>query len=330
MAESVIANIKTANRGFEFSCEFKKFPVAFVNALRRIVLADIPTVVLSDVVIIENTSQLPHEMVRHRVEMLPVNVLPDNSDAIKNGKVELHIAKATTATELTTDDFAVKDGAALMKDRDIDEPILFLRLRVGEAIHIRASLSVATAPVKQVCNVRSQWHIDDEIAKVERKKWVDATSAAGADPRQFDNFEILKCYSRDANGRPDWIDFSLESVGVMAAKDIFRIGVGILRRKIDEYMKEAVENIKRVGTSNAVAEYEINIEQGGHTIGALVQAVIYSDLNVSFVSYDIPHPLKNDMKIRFAIASEGIAPEKILRSAKETIYNYCSIVEKVL
>jgi DNA-directed RNA polymerase subunit L len=164
--------------------------------------------------------------------------------------------------------------------------------------------------------------VDDELAKIERKKYLETPTN---DERQFDNFEILKCYSRDAHGRPDWIDFSLESVGVMSAKDIFRVGLGILRRKVDEYIKEASENIKRTG-----AEYEINIEQGGHTVGALVQAVIYADLNVSFVSYDIPHPLKNDMKIRFALANEGSVPEKIIRSAKETIDNYCSIVEKVL
>ena len=82
MAESKMAaieSVKTAKNGLELSLQLRNFPVPFVNALRRIVLANIPTVVLRDVQILENTTQLPHEMLKHRFEMLPVNVSPDAS-----------------------------------------------------------------------------------------------------------------------------------------------------------------------------------------------------------------------------------------------------------
>jgi DNA-directed RNA polymerase subunit L len=59
----------------------------------------------------------------------------------------------------------------------------------------------------------------------------------------------------------------------------------------------------------------------------LLQEVIYSDQNVGFVSYDIPHPLRNTMVLRFHSKK---SPEGILRTAKETIEEYYSLVEKVL
>jgi DNA-directed RNA polymerase subunit L len=59
----------------------------------------------------------------------------------------------------------------------------------------------------------------------------------------------------------------------------------------------------------------------------LMQEVIYSDSNVNFVSYDIPHPLKNTMVLRFNTKK---TPESILKTAAEAIEEYCSVVEKGL
>jgi DNA-directed RNA polymerase subunit L len=85
-----------------------------------------------------------------------------------------------------------------------------------------------------------------------------------------------------------------------------------------------MENIQR---EQEEGSYTISLEQGGHTMGALLQEVIYSDQNVGFVSYDIPHPLRNTMVLRFHTKK---VPESVLRTAKETIEEYCSRVEKVL
>ena len=110
----------------------------------------------------------------------------------------------------------------------------------------------------------------------------------------------------------------------MKSKDIMKLAIGILRKKLNDYMKEALENIKREQDSNS---YSITLEQGGHTLGALLQEVIYNDKNINFVSYDISHPLRNTMILRFNTSK---SPESILRTARETIEEYCAVVEKGL
>ena len=144
------------------------------------------------------------------------------------------------------------------------------------------------------------------------------------DPQAFDNFYIQYSYSRDDKNRPNWIDMSIESVGVLSGKDILKYAIGILKTQIDSYMKEAVEKINRESEKGS---YNIKLNQGGHTIGALFQEVMYGDENVEFVGYDIPHPLRDEMVLRFHTKK---SPEAVLKIAGESIKEYCSVVEKAL
>jgi len=320
-----IENIKTTNKGFELTCQLKNVPVSFVNGLRRILLADIPTVVIRDVEILENTTQIPHEMLRHRMEMLPVNVLPSESSIIKDAKIELRIPAEKEKSDvrvITTKNFAVesaRDGI-LMNDRDIDAPILFVRLRKGESVHMKGRLALEHEHVSQVCTATTMWHIDPELADRARKEFVDA----GNDPRIFDNSLIQRYFSRDERGRPNWFDMYIESVGVIPSKDLLKMAVQILRKKVDTYFKEAVDTIQTESDPNT---YSVRLEQGGHTVGYLMQEVMYGDLNIKFVSYDIPHPLRKTMVLRFNTPKK---PDVVLKAAKDTIDEYCAVVDKEL
>lgn len=320
-----VENIKTSNKGFELHCEFKKFPVTFVNALRRTILSGVPTVVVQDVQILENTTQLPHEMLKHRTEMLPINVTPDDASTVRDSKIELRILPDKENDKIrvvTTDDFVVESnrGKILLRDRDYDKPILFLRVRPGESVHLKARLGIDTKNASQVSLCSTMWHIDLEKEQEDKKIFIEK----GGDPVAFDNFYRQYSYSKDEKNRPDWIDMNIESVGVLSCKEILKYAVGILRNQIDNYIKESIEKINR---EKEVGTYNISIEQGGHTLGALLQEVIYSDENVEFVGYDIPHPLRNLMVLRFHTKK---SPESILKNAVDSIKEYCAIVEKAL
>jgi DNA-directed RNA polymerase subunit L len=317
-----VKNLKSSNKGFELSLELLNFPVAFVNAIRRITLSGIPTVVVRDVQIYENTSQMPHEMLKHRMEMLPVNVLPDDATKIRDTTVDIHIIpnkEQNGVIDVTTNNFT-DGGDIIMKDRDLNTPILFIRLRPGEGIRMRGRLALETQTASQVCTATTGWHIDPELAKINRTKFIEE----GEDPRLFDNFTIQKSYSRDENGYPNWFDMSIESVGVLKSIDILKIAVKVLRKRVDEYVKEALDVIQR---ENDEGSYTVSTHQGGHTVGALMQSMMYKNRNINFVSYDIPHPLRDVLVIRF---NTSLPPESAIKTAQDTIYEYCSALEKVL
>jgi len=304
------------NQKFHLNTEFRNFPLTFVNGLRRILLSQIPIVVLRNVEIISNTSQMPYEMLKHRVELLPVNVSPEDTQIIKNASI--HLIKTTKdSLEITTDDFEVKDGRdhLLMKDRDLGTPLLFLRLKPGEGIHLTAKLALEKG--SQVCTAAMSYHVDPERVKHERELWIEKKE----DPRIFDNFYYQKYYSIDDIGRPNWIDLSVESVGVLPSQQIMKLAIKEYRSMINEWFSQAVDKIAKEGDKT----YNINL-LGGHTIGALLQETMYHS-GIQFVSYDIPHPLKPQMILRFVTDKD---PEKFLKEIHETIEEYYQIVEKGL
>ena len=300
--------------------EFRNFPLTFVNGMRRTLLSNLPTVVIRDIQILDNTTQMPHEMLRHRLELLPVNVLHTDSSIIRDSVIELRLLPQPEDAVITTDDFVVESGreGVLMRDRDLDTPLLFLRVRKGESVHIKAKLSVEKG--SQVCTASMSFHVDPERAKIAKKTYVDG----GGDPRVFDNFYIQKSYSIDEIGRPNWIDLNLESVGVLPPKDLMLLGVSELRKEVDSWMTNALENVTREKEADV---YHVKMDQGGHTVGALLQEVMYHSKDVSFVSYDIPHAMLPTMVLRFVTEKN---PDVLLKETQKAVHEYCAIVEKGL
>jgi DNA-directed RNA polymerase subunit L len=318
MAE--LLNTRESNCGHEFHCELINVPSTFVNGLRRVLLGDIPTVVIRDVEILENTSQMPHEMLKHRVEMLPVNVQPSDATAIRDAKIELRVLPDPKTRMIYNTDFSVDSSrpTILMNDRDTGDPLVFIRLRPNEVVHIRGRLAVETKTASQVCTATSMWHVDPERAKEDKREFVEDDEG---NPVIFDNFYIQRSYSRDENGRPNWFDLNVESVGVIPAKTLVKMAATILRKQVESYVKEALGNIERFKDG----EYRIQINQGGHTVCALLQEVIYNKIPVNFVSYDIPHPLRSETVLRFQTSQD---PEAVLNAAQSIIAEYCAVVEK--
>jgi DNA-directed RNA polymerase subunit L len=299
--------------------EFRNFPLTFVNGMRRVMLSQIPTVVVRDVQILENTTQMPHEMLKHRMELLPIDLLHTDSTIIRDAEIQLKLHSHPEDRVITTDDFVVESGRdnIIMRDRDLKTPLLFLRVRKGEYVFVKAKLAVEKA--SQVCTASMSYHIDPERAEKDKAKYVEG----GGDPRVFDNFYIQKSYSIDEIGRPNWVDVSVESVGVLESKNIMKLAVAELRQQVDSWVTNALEKITREPDN----VYNVKLDQGGHTVGALLQEVMYHSKDVTFVSYDIPHPMKPTMIVRWCSEKK---PEDLLKDTQKTIHEYCEIVEKGL
>jgi DNA-directed RNA polymerase subunit L len=319
-----------SKNGYRLDTEFKNVPVAFVNGLRRILLSEIPTVVIRDVQILDNSTKMIHEMLKHRVEMLPINVRPEESIVIRDTKIELrYLPPATpdltrkTAVDITSDDFAI-DGPRpniILKDRDLGNPLYFMRLQPTESIHVKASLAVETKGTSQVCVATFKNHVDEKLAELYKERFV---GSAGDDESEramlakiFDNYEIQRSYARDDEGRPYWFDFALESIGVTPAKDLLKQAALIFKKKIETWCENPIQ--REEGDW-----YSIETEEEGHTIGALAQILIYNQ-KVNYVSYRIVHPLLPKMIVRF---STKIAPEKVIEKFKTEAVALCESILK--
>ena len=166
---ATVENIQTSMSGFRMTFELRKVPVQFANALRRMLLNETPVVELTDVQILENTTLMPHEVMKHRVEMLPVKCRPSEEDTVRNARILLRVPPVTEGPTriLTTDDFVVEATRTdlLLKDRDLDAPMYFLKLRPAETVHLTARLRVNPSS-SQMCVATYSYHVDEELAKI--------------------------------------------------------------------------------------------------------------------------------------------------------------------
>lgn len=317
----VMENVKTSLDGYRLDFEIKNVPVAFVNALRRILLSEIPTVMVQNVMIRENTSQLIHEMLRHRVEMLPVAVRPEELDVIRDTKISIRVMPSEAAQVLMSTDFTVQGPRTdiLLKDRDLGTPLYFLKMNPRESLWIEATLGTDPRGASQVCVATYAYHIDQTLAKLQR----DRVLAENTDLAAFDNHDVQRCWSRDPSGRPNWFDFSIESIGVIKAGDLLKRAVKILQEKIENLAK--VEPIKEDDGS-----FGLVMPTESHTLGALVQSILYSSgppKLVDDVRFTVGHPLQPSMHVRFWSATP---PKEVLaRCVKEALALCESILRSV-
>lgn len=317
-------NVRTSLNGYRLDAELKNVPVSFVNALRRILLAEIPVVVVTNVEIVENTTSMTHEMLRHRVEMLPVNVKPEEAGVIRDTKLELRYFTSPDAREVTSDDFVISGPKpnVLLHDRDLDTPMHFLSLKPNESVHIKATLAVLPTGGSHVCVSTFRNHIDLEVAKVDRDTFILQSGEDEAVRREaarvFDAFHIQRSFHRNKEtGRPDWFDLTIESNGTIDARDLLKRAAAILKDKVTEWVKTPV-------LREADGWYRMESEGETYTLGQLLQEIIYTAGMVEFVSRDIGHPLTPKLTLRFQ--TKNTQPEAVIERARADAIALCENV----
>jgi DNA-directed RNA polymerase subunit L len=317
---ATVENLRESLGGYRLDLELKNVPIGFVNGLRRVALSEIPVVVLTNVQILDNNTQLTHEMIRHRVEMLPINVLPEETAVLRDTKVELRYLppSAEAAREeriVTTDQFQIAGPRKdiILKDRDLEEPLYFMTLAPNESLHIRASLGIDPRGSHVSVSTFSN-HIDPDLAKVDKDTWI----AEGGDPKVFDNFHIQRSYARDENGRPYWFNLAIESVGVLTARDILKRSVEVIQNKIAEWVKTPI-------LRHGEGWFSMETEGETFTLGQLVQELMYSGGLAEFVSRDLGHPLLPKLYIRF---STKLQPEAVVERVRVEALALCESILK--
>jgi DNA-directed RNA polymerase subunit L len=308
-------NVTVTLGGYRLQGELRDVPVAFVNALRRTVMSEIPVVTVTNVQILDNKSKMPHEVLRHRMEMLPINVKPDDVATIRDTTLELRFLPAPEARTVTSDDIVVNGPRkdTILRDRDLGTPLLFMYLDPNESVHVRANLAIQPRGLSHTCVAVHSYHIDPKQAETDEELYVQN----GGDPRVFKNFYIQRSYARDPDTkRPNHFDFVVESIGVMDTPDLVKRAAAILKTKIEEFGSLPILRGEKGWYSVESPDLD------SHTIGNLAQSLMYGAGLAEVVQNEAPHPLKPMLKIHFNIKS-GIAPEAVINRCKEEALALC-------
>jgi DNA-directed RNA polymerase alpha subunit/DNA-directed RNA polymerase subunit L len=314
--------------------------VSLANAVRRIILSEIPTVVFktetyqdNQCSITDNTSRLHNEIMKQRLSCIPVYMKLDELDVLPN-KYILEVDEnndSDTIMYVTTEHFKIKNkttGNYLTKEetKKIFPPnkktnyyIDFGRLRPkvsdnipGERLKLTAEFSIHTARDESSFNVVSKCAYGNtpDISKIKEQWDTEEGKLKSQDTPSSDiAFQKRNFYILDAQRQyvPDSFDFVIQTIGMYENNDILKMANKILVGKFDTLINEIDSDIVEILTSETTMDhcYDIILNNEDYTVGKVLEYILYEkhyqgDKSLSFCGFKKFHPHDVTSTVRIA------------------------------
>jgi DNA-directed RNA polymerase subunit L len=312
--------------------------VSIANALRRIILSEIPIVVFrvspsdkNKCTIIANTCGLNNEIVKHRLSCIPIHIKDVEEFPLKNYILELHVQNNTDTTiYVTTKDFIIKDlisGKPLPENkiREIfpaddltGDYIDFVRLKAkpaeeiqGKMIHLTCEFDIGTAKEDSAYNVVSTCSygntIDDSAQEAKlaqlKQKWKDEGKKEAEIEFESTNWKLLegkRIFKKDS------FDFVIQTIGIYTNAELLILACKVMIDKLQNLNS----NIEKDEVEIKIAEstipncYDIKLENEDYTIGKVIEYFMLSSFYekgvLTYCGFKMLHPHDTYSLIRLA------------------------------
>jgi DNA-directed RNA polymerase subunit L len=125
--------------------------------------------------------------------------------------------------------------------------------------------------------------------------------------REWATLEIQRCYLVDDQNEPYSFDFVIESVGILSPEYIVLRACEIGASLCEKYTSTVFpDNLIVQESDSRFSAFDFFFQKEDHTLGNLIQTWIDAHKidsgEVTFVAYDIPHPLRDEMVLRLGVA----------------------------
>lgn len=364
MMNPALTNISEEGDVYKFT--LNGVNVSVINAIRRTILSDIPTVCFHtetyetnqcDIQI--NTTRLHNEILKQRLSCIPVHIQELD---ILPGKyiLELDVQNETDSMIIiTTEDFKIRNkenGNYLTEGetRKIFPPnsktnyfIDFARLRpkisdsiAGERLKLTAEFSVHNAKDNSMYNVVSKCAYgntpDLTKAKIIWEEYEDALRAEQMTPDEIDikkkNFYLL-----DANRHSveNSFDFVVQTIGAFDNKDIVKKACIILKKKLTDMIQTIDSNTIPIMIGEATIDfcYDIVLENEDYTLGKLLEYFLYEKYFVkektfTFCGFKKFHPHNTESIIRVAY-NENFDKRMVAQHLRSSCVDSIELFDKI-
>ena len=339
-----VSNITNTGSTFTFTINS---PVCIVNAIRRIIISDIPTFVFettpeekNNMVIEVNTSRLNNEIIKQRFSCIPIHI-NDLSTPVDTLQIQIDKQNKTdNLINVTTEDIKLFDLNAdtYISDTVVNKMfppnkltgdhiiICRLRPRINDEIHgehfkCTAKMSISTASVLGCYNVAHTCSFVYEKDIVQQNAVWNSIKNTIVEKDDSPETEALKKKNWMLGAgtkivKPNIYNFKLDTVGVFSNLQIIRKALDILIRMFKKYM-EKNDYIITEPPTQIQNGYDIQIEDD-YTAGYIFQHILFqhfyeNEKILSFVGFKKFHPHDSHSIIRLAF-NDADSNEETVRS----------------
>ena len=310
--------------------------VSVVNAIRRVLLAEVPTIIFrttpykeNGAVFHKNTTRFNNEILKQRLSCIPVHITANlTDDELAEYEVEIKGKNEGGDIEMiTTKDFRIQHQGKYLSSSAVqqifppdpitDDYILFARLRPkisedvpGEELHITAKLSMGIGAENSSFNSVSTCSYGmTPDKKKQYDKWAqvkgEIEDKAGEDRASAHKNWLLHDGKRVVI--PNSFDFRLETIGVFTNKILVQKAAEIINAKLDTIKRAVGEQKIQITRSTTTLEnsFDIILENEGYTIGKALEFILYEKYYInqkvlSYLGFIKKHPHDTDGLLRIA------------------------------
>lgn len=308
--------------------------LSIVNSIRRTILTNIKNVAFyfnvkekypenSDIHIIENDSPLHNEFLAQRISMIPINL---TNEQITNWSVDDYEFtidvenKSKEFKEVTSKDIIVSYKGT--KNNQLRDQMFPKNKLTGEYILI-TKLPPTKETTKLKCNLKARtgtaedsacWattslctfynEIDEKTNKKNLSKFIEKNSKLGEKQAtmRYNTLEYQRAFHKNEFNEPNRFVFKIEPECMLSDKEIFEQAIEYLIDRIDDLIDFDED---KISISNESDFYKVILNDETHTIGNLLQSLLYNihvreknSEKISFVGYFVPHPLEKRVFIK--------------------------------
>lgn len=345
----------------ELSLRMSNIDISIVNAIRRIILAEVPNIAVSydpyepdnsDITIYTNTSSLHNEFLSHRISLIPLCFTEDIIDNYERENYRFVLKKKNIGTEIisvTTSDIEIYDknnvkypesfkNMIFPKNNISGDHILIVKLKPnlydvnnGEELNIEfyASKNIAKKHARWSPVSKCTFHNTlDEVTIEKVRKDVDKTLL-----NTFDTLHKYRYFMKNKYDEANSFDFEIETECRLSPIYLLKKAFKILINKVEKFKEEMYKLDVEVSeiTENM---FTIRIHDS-HTLLNVLQSLIFQkvfrelnpeDNELEFIGYNQPHPLEDVMVLKLKFKNET-TKEEMNNFLKEQCTSIISILD---
>ena len=283
--------------------------VSLANALRRIIIAEIPTIVfrttphdknLADITI--NTTRMNNEIIKQRLSCVPIHIT-DTGFPLQDYIVEVEKKNTSDTIDfVTTKDFKIKNiqTNTYVKDAERDkifptDPITgdyidLVRLRPklsdeidGEHLKLTCKLDIGTAREDGAFNVVSTcaYAASPDPIKI-NAEWTEKSKLLKKEGMSKEEIEFAEKDWRLLDAKrytmSDTFDFIVESVGVFSNESIVFKASHVMMDKLKLFIEDIQSKSELVEKANSTIPncFDITLINEDYTLGKVLEFILYS------------------------------------------------------
>lgn len=340
--------------------------VSLANAIRRIILSEIPMVVFrvspnekNKCNIIANTCGLNNEIVKHRLSCIPIHIKDTEEFPLKNYILEVNVQNNTDTTiYVTTKDFVIRDlitGNSLPEDKireifpanDLTGDFIdFVRLKAkpseeihGKIINLTCEFDIGTAKedgaynTVSTCSYGNTIDVETQEAKLQqlKQRWKDEGKKEEEINFDVENWRLLegkRIFKKDS------FDFVIQTIGVYTNQELLLLACKIMINKLQDLdsLIERDEIEIKTADSTIMNCFDIILDNEDYTIGKVLEYFLitkfYEHGVLTFCGFKKLHPHDSYSIIRVAY-KDPVDISGIKGNLKECIQNSVEVFTKL-